>query len=96
MKRFAEFAISLALAVLILYDLLRHFDLHRTAESVRHAHPGLLTLGITLIVAAHFLRGWRWSCCSTQGSIYSRRSQAQSSTLAGTSSAGRSPTPGSC
>jgi hypothetical protein len=59
-KRFAEFAISLGLAVLILYALLRHFDLHRMAESVRHAHPSLVTIGITLMVAAYLLRGWRW------------------------------------
>ena len=60
MKRFAEFAISLALAVLILYALLRHFDLRRTAQSLRHAHPTLLIMGITLMVAAYLLRGWRW------------------------------------
>jgi uncharacterized membrane protein YbhN (UPF0104 family) len=59
-KRFAEFAISLALAVLILYTLLRHFDLHRTADCVRKAHPGLLVMGITLMVAAYLLHGWRW------------------------------------
>ena len=60
MKRFAEFAISLALAVLILYALLSHFNLRRTAESVRQAHPSLLIIGIALMVAAYLLRGWRW------------------------------------
>ena len=60
MKRFSEFAISLAIGVVILYALLRHFDLRRTAESVRQAHPSLLIMGITLMVAAYLLRGWRW------------------------------------
>ena len=60
MKRFAEFAISLALAVLILYALFKHFDLHRTAESLRKAHPGPLLIGIPLMMAADLLRGWRW------------------------------------
>jgi glycosyltransferase 2 family protein len=60
MKRWAQFAISLALAVLILYALLRHFDLQRTAESVRQANLGLLIIGVTLIVVADLLRGWRW------------------------------------
>jgi len=59
-KRGAEFVVSLTLAVLILYALLMHFDLRRTAESVRQAHPSLLLMGITLMVAAYFLRGWRW------------------------------------
>lgn len=60
MKRFAEFAISFALAVLILYALLRHFDLHRTAGSLRKAHAGPLIIGVTLMMAADLLRGWRW------------------------------------
>jgi len=40
--------------------LLRHFDLHRTAQSVREAHLSPLIIGITLMVAADLLRGWRW------------------------------------
>jgi hypothetical protein len=60
MRRIVEFAISLALAVLILYALFRHFDLRRTAESLRKAHPGPLIIGVILMMAADLLRGWRW------------------------------------
>jgi dolichyl-phosphate beta-glucosyltransferase len=60
MKRFAEFGISLVLGGLILFVLLRHFDLRQTMESVRQAHPRLLVLGLTLMIAAYLVRGARW------------------------------------
>jgi hypothetical protein len=59
-KRFVQFGVSLALAVLILYVLLRHFDLHRTGESLRKAHPGMLIMGLVFMTAADLIRGWRW------------------------------------
>lgn len=60
MRRIVEFAVSLALAVLILYALFRHFDLRRTAESLRKARLGPLIIAIPLMMAADLLRGWRW------------------------------------
>jgi len=60
MRRFTEFAASLVLAVLILYALLTHFDLHRTVESLRKARLGPLIIGVMLMMAADLLRGWRW------------------------------------
>jgi len=60
LKRVGEFAISFALAVLILRALLGHFDLHRTAESLRKAHPAPLIIGIMLMLIADLLRGLRW------------------------------------
>jgi uncharacterized protein (TIRG00374 family) len=60
MRRIVEFAISFGLAVLILYALLRHFDLHRTAESLREARLGPLILAVLLMMTADLLRGWRW------------------------------------
>lgn len=59
-KRLAQLGISVALAVLILKALLRHFDLRQTAEFLRQAHPSLLIMGFTLMMAAYLLRGWRW------------------------------------
>jgi uncharacterized protein (TIRG00374 family) len=60
MKRLAKFVASLALAGLLLFALLRHFNASETMASVRQAHPGLLMLGFTLMVAAYLLRGARW------------------------------------
>jgi uncharacterized protein (TIRG00374 family) len=60
MKRLTEFALSLVFGGLILFALLRHFDLRQTMESVRQAHSGLLILGLALMVAACLLRGARW------------------------------------
>jgi len=59
-RRIVEFAVSFALAVLILFALFRHFDLHQTAESLRKARPGLLIIAVLLMAAADLLRGWRW------------------------------------
>ena len=59
-RRIVEFAISFALAVLILFALFRHFDLHQTAESLRKARPGLLIIAVLLMATADLLRGWRW------------------------------------
>jgi dolichyl-phosphate beta-glucosyltransferase len=60
MKRLIEIVVSLVLGGLILFVLLRHFDVRTTMESVRQAHPGLLILGLTLMVFAYLLRGARW------------------------------------
>lgn len=60
MKRLTEFAVSSALGGLILFALLRHFDLRQTMESVRQADSGLLILGFALMVCAYLLRGGRW------------------------------------
>jgi dolichyl-phosphate beta-glucosyltransferase len=59
-KRFAQFFTSLVFAGLLLYSLLRHFDLQQTMESVRQARPSLLVLGVTLMVVSYLLRGVRW------------------------------------
>jgi glycosyltransferase 2 family protein len=59
-KRRAGLAISLAFAALILDAVLRKFDVRRTTEFVRQAHPNLLVLGCGLMVAAYLLRGARW------------------------------------
>jgi dolichyl-phosphate beta-glucosyltransferase len=60
MKRLAEFAISLVFVGLILHAVLWRFDLRQTMASVRQAHPSLLILGVTLMVAAYLIRGARW------------------------------------
>jgi glycosyltransferase 2 family protein len=59
-SRLAEAVVSLALAGLIFYALLRHFDLRQTTEAVRQAHANLLMLGGSLTVIACLLRGARW------------------------------------
>ncbi len=60
MKRLAEVAISLALGAAVLYAVFMHFDLQYAMNSVRHAHPSLLVLGVMLMVASYLLRGARW------------------------------------
>jgi uncharacterized protein (TIRG00374 family) len=60
MKRLAEFVISVVLGGLLLFALLRHFDLRQTMESVRQADPNLLIFGFSLMTAAYLLRGLRW------------------------------------
>jgi dolichyl-phosphate beta-glucosyltransferase len=60
MKRLAEFAISLVFVGLILHAVLWRFDLRQTMASVRQAHPSLLILGVTFMVAAYLIRGARW------------------------------------
>lgn len=60
MKRILQFAFSLAFGGLILWAVLRHFDLERAVAAVRLAHPGALALGILLMVLGYLLRGARW------------------------------------
>src|SRR5439155_21051717 len=61
MKRLAWRSIaSLIFSGLILYALLRQFDVTRTMLSVREARPTLLLLGVALMVLAYLLRAARW------------------------------------
>jgi dolichyl-phosphate beta-glucosyltransferase len=60
MTRLVQFVMSLVLGGLILYALLRRFDLREAMASIRQAHPSLLVLGLTLMVLAYLLRGARW------------------------------------
>jgi len=59
-KRLTQFAVSLVVGSLILYALLRHFDLGQAMASVRQAQPRLLILGVMLMVVSYLLRGARW------------------------------------
>lgn len=60
MRRLAETTVSLVLAGLIFYAMLRHIDLWKTIEAVRRAHVNLLMLGGSVMVTAYLLRGARW------------------------------------
>jgi dolichyl-phosphate beta-glucosyltransferase len=60
MKRIGQFVFSLVLGCLVLYALLRQFDLQQTLQFVREARPGLLLCGVTLMILAYLLRGARW------------------------------------
>ena len=60
MKRILQFLVSLALGGLVMWAVLRQFDLRRVADAVRIAHPGTLALGILLMLVAYLLRGARW------------------------------------
>jgi len=60
MRKLTEFGIPLVFGGLIIFGLLRHFDLRQTMESVRQADSGLLILGLALMVCAYVLRGARW------------------------------------
>jgi len=59
-RRLEQAVVSLVLAGLIFYALLRHFDLRQTMEAVRRAHANLLILGGSLTVIAYLLRAARW------------------------------------
>ena len=60
MKRFIQSTTALVFGGILLYVVLSHFDLRRTSASLRQARPGLLLLGVGLIVACYLLRGMRW------------------------------------
>jgi uncharacterized protein (TIRG00374 family) len=60
MKRIVEFALSIVIAALILFALSKHFNSRWTAEAVRKMHTGPLIIGVTLMMAADLLHGWRW------------------------------------
>ena len=60
MKRAAQFILSLAVGGLIMRLVLRQFDLHQVMGAFRQAHPGVLILGISLMVAGYLVRGERW------------------------------------
>lgn len=60
MKRLGQFAFALIVSVLILFALLKRFDLQGTLEFVHQARPGRLLLGVVLMVLAYLLRGARW------------------------------------
>jgi dolichyl-phosphate beta-glucosyltransferase len=51
---------SLGLGGLILWAVLRQFDLHRAVTAVRLARPDALGFGIALMVLGYLLRGARW------------------------------------
>ena len=60
MKRFSRLVFPLIVGGLLLYVLMGRFDLQRTMGVVRDARPGLLALGLALLVVAYFLRAARW------------------------------------
>lgn len=60
MKRITQFVMSLLLGSLVLYAVLRQFDLHQMMSAVRDARPRLLLFGIALMVCGYLLRGARW------------------------------------
>jgi dolichyl-phosphate beta-glucosyltransferase len=60
MKRFFQFVLSLLFGGMMLYAVLRHFNLSEMMTAVRRAHPEPLLLGCTLMVIAYLLRGARW------------------------------------
>jgi dolichyl-phosphate beta-glucosyltransferase len=60
MKRTLQFAFSLAFGSLVLWAVLRQFDLRRAVAAVRLAHHGALAFGIALMVLGYLLRGARW------------------------------------
>ena len=60
MKRFFQFAISLAFGAIILRSVLRRFDLHQTVVSLRQAHLSFLSVGLLLMVVGYLVRGMRW------------------------------------
>ena len=60
MKRWLQFAISLAVGGLVLRAVLRQFDFSQMSSALRQAHPSLLLLGLALMIAAYLLRGARW------------------------------------
>lgn len=60
MRRLVECVIALVVSGLILYVLLRQFDLRQVMASVRAAQSPELILGIAGMVVAYLLRGARW------------------------------------
>ncbi len=60
MKRAAQFILSLVFGGLILKLVLRQFDLHQVMGAFRQAHPGVLILGVALMIAGYLVRGERW------------------------------------
>ncbi len=60
MKRLVQFVTSLVFGGLVFHAVLWQFDLGQTMASIRQAHPSLLIVGITLMVAAYLLRAARW------------------------------------
>jgi dolichyl-phosphate beta-glucosyltransferase len=59
-KRLVQFVLSLAFGGLVLRLVLRRFDLGQVMGAFRQAHPGLLLLGVALMVAGYLVRGARW------------------------------------
>ncbi|HEX4425967.1 MAG TPA: flippase-like domain-containing protein [Terriglobales bacterium] len=60
MKRIAQFVMSLAVGSLVLYAVLRHFDLRQMMTAIRDGRPGFLVLGVSLMVVGYLIRGARW------------------------------------
>jgi dolichyl-phosphate beta-glucosyltransferase len=60
MKRLAQFVLSLVFGGLVLWAVLRQFDVRRAMAAVGSAHTGALTLGVLLMVTGYLLRGARW------------------------------------
>jgi dolichyl-phosphate beta-glucosyltransferase len=60
MKRWLQFAVSLAVGGLVLRAVLRQFDFSQMSVAFRQAHPSLLLLGLGLMIAAYLVRGARW------------------------------------
>jgi dolichyl-phosphate beta-glucosyltransferase len=60
MKRWLQFAVSLAVGGLVLRAVLRQFDFSQMWVALRQARIGLLVLGLALMISAYLVRGMRW------------------------------------
>jgi dolichyl-phosphate beta-glucosyltransferase len=60
MNRRIQRAVSVAVSGLLIYALLRYFDVRQIVGVVRGTDPLTLILGMTLMVAAYVVRGARW------------------------------------
>jgi len=61
MKRLGELCLSLAISALILTIVLQRFDGEQSVNTLREAQPGLLVLGVALMILAYAIRGARWT-----------------------------------
>lgn len=60
MKRFVQLAVSIALGVILLYQVLSHFGSRQTVTAIRQARLDLLFLGAALMISSYLVRAARW------------------------------------
>ncbi len=59
-KPLFRFILSILISLLLLYYVLRHFDLDTTLLVIQQASPAYLFLSLVLLIIAYLIRGYRW------------------------------------
>ena len=59
-KTIIKLVVSVAVSGILLTYVLKHFEIDKIVQEIKHADSQLLCLSIFLIIVAYLIRGYRW------------------------------------